>query len=61
MSTHNICFYEEMAEIIFQLSSNTRFICSSGKLWMLSGPEVIKKFFMLNSIELERPIVLSVI
>ena len=29
MSTHNIGFYEEMAKIIFQLSSNTHFICSS--------------------------------
>ena len=30
MSTHNIGFYEEMAKIIFQLSSNIHFICSSG-------------------------------
>ena len=30
MSTHNIGFYEEMTKIIFQLSSNTYFICSSG-------------------------------
>ena len=35
MSTHNIGFYERMAKIIFQLSSNiikysTHFICSSG-------------------------------
>ena len=32
MSTHNMCFCEEMAKIIFQLSSkssNTHFICSS--------------------------------
>ena len=29
MSTHNIGFYEEMAKIIFQLSSNTHLICSS--------------------------------
>ena len=32
MSTHNIGFYEEMAKIIFELSSNiinTHFICSS--------------------------------
>ena len=27
MSTHNIAFYEEMAKIIFPLSSNTYFIC----------------------------------
>ena len=29
MSTHNIGFYEEMSKIIFQLSANTHFICSS--------------------------------
>ena len=29
MSTHNIGFYEEMMKIIFQLSSNTHFTCSS--------------------------------
>ena len=29
MSTHNIDFNEEMAKIIFQLSSNTHFICFS--------------------------------
>ena len=29
MNTHNIGFYEEMAKIIFQLSSKTHFICSS--------------------------------
>ena len=29
MSTHNIGFYVEMAKIIFQLSSNIHFICSS--------------------------------
>ena len=29
MSAHNIGFYEEMAKIIFQLSSNTHLICSS--------------------------------
>ena len=31
MSTHTIGFYEEMAKIIFHLSSNTHFICSSEK------------------------------
>ena len=29
MTTHNIGFIEEMAKIIFQLSSNTHFIFSS--------------------------------
>ena len=29
MCTHNICFYEEMMKIIFQLSSNMHIICSS--------------------------------
>ena len=29
MSTHNIAFYEEMAKIIFPLSSNTQFFYSS--------------------------------
>ena len=29
MNDHNIGFYEEMSKIIFQLSSNTNFICSS--------------------------------
>ena len=29
MSTHNIGFYEDMVKIIFQLSSNIHFICSS--------------------------------
>ena len=29
MSTHNIGFYEEMMKIIFQISSNAHFICSS--------------------------------
>ena len=31
MSIHNNGFYEEMTKTIFQLSSNTHFICSSGK------------------------------
>ena len=30
MSTHNICFYEELMKIILQLSSNTLPICSTG-------------------------------
>ena len=30
MSILNIGFYEEMAKIIFQISSNTNFICSFG-------------------------------
>ena len=29
MSTHTIGFYEEITKIIFQLSSNTHFICTS--------------------------------
>ena len=29
MSTHNICFYEDLTKIIFQLSSNTHIIFSS--------------------------------
>ena len=29
MSTHNIGFHEEVVKTIFQLSSNTHFICSS--------------------------------
>ena len=36
MSTHNIGFYEEIAKIIFQLSSNMYFICSSDGLTQLS-------------------------
>ena len=27
MSTHNLCFYRELMKIIFELSSNTLFIC----------------------------------
>ena len=30
MSTHTIGFYEEMTNIIFQISSNMHLICSSG-------------------------------
>ena len=30
MSTHNIGFYEDLTKIIFQLSSNTHHISSSG-------------------------------
>ena len=30
MSTHNICFYEEISKIIFELSSNTHLISSAG-------------------------------
>ena len=30
MSTHNIDFYEDLTKIIFQLSSNTHLISSSG-------------------------------
>ena len=30
MSTHNIGFYEDLTKIIFQLSSNTHLISSSG-------------------------------
>ena len=33
MSTHNICFYGELTEIILQLSSNTHLICSSVMLF----------------------------
>ena len=29
MGTHNVGFYEEMAKIVFQLSSNAHLICSS--------------------------------
>ena len=29
MSTHNIGFYKDLTEIIFQLSSNTHLICIS--------------------------------
>ena len=29
MSTHNICFYEELTKIILELSSNTLLICST--------------------------------
>ena len=60
MSTNNIDFYEEIAKIIFQLSSNMHFICSSVNLQLdvsvtnygqaeslcLHG---YKLFFMLNS------------
>ena len=34
MITHNIGYYEEMTKIIFQLSSNIHFICSSEKRLM---------------------------
>ena len=30
MSTHNICFYEEVSKIITKLSSNTHLIFSAG-------------------------------
>ena len=38
MSTHNICFYKDLAKIIFQLSSNMHIISSSvyGELVKLS-------------------------
>ena len=36
MSTHNICFYEEMMKIIFQLSTNMHLICSSCTVMGLS-------------------------
>ena len=36
MSTHNIGFYGELANIIFQLSSNTHLIYSSGILFLRS-------------------------
>ena len=47
MSTHNIGFYEEMAEMIFHLSSNTHFICSSGLMHSnsLSPAEEIRCVF----------------
>ena len=32
MSTHNIGFCEEITKIVFQLSSDTHFICSSVSL-----------------------------
>ena len=32
MSTHNIGFYEDLAKIIFELSSNTHLISSAGGL-----------------------------
>ena len=35
MSTHNIGFYEEISKIIFQLSSNTHLISSSGLILSL--------------------------
>ena len=38
MSTHNIGFYEEMAKIMFQLSSNMHFICSDLSLQCLHSP-----------------------
>ena len=31
MSTHNICFYEDLTKIIFELSSNTHLISSAGR------------------------------
>ena len=34
MSTHNKGFHEEMAKIIYQLSSDTHFIYSSGILFI---------------------------
>ena len=36
MSTHNICFYWELTKIIFQLSPNTPFICSSAECYRIS-------------------------
>ena len=38
MSTHNIGFYDEMAKITFQLSSNTHFSCSSEDVPFLPTP-----------------------
>ena len=35
MSTHNICFYEDSAKIIFKLSSYTHLISPSGVLTYL--------------------------
>ena len=42
MSTHNICFYEDLTKIIFELSSNTHLFSSAdkppgGRLPVLSG------------------------
>ena len=44
MSTHNICFYEDLTKIIIQLSSNMHLIYSSddGKL-SFTGPECCSK------------------
>ena len=44
MSTHNIDFYEETTKIIFQLSSNTHLISSSGVR------EMGKEFFKFMSV-----------
>ena len=36
MSTHNIGFYEEISQLIPQLSSNTHLMCFSGSFLVLS-------------------------
>ena len=47
MSTHNIGFYEEMAKVIFELSSNTHFICSSGlEQWVQRWMVLVVNFFV---------------
>ena len=47
--THNIGFYEEIAKIIFQLSSNTHFVCS----YVQYTITVKKKKTLQNSCETE--------
>ena len=42
MSTNNIGFYEEMKKIIFQLSLNIHFTCSSEERWDLLYHKVPK-------------------
>ena len=44
MSTHNICFYEDLTKIIFELSSNTHLI-SSAEVALPIHPKV---FFLLK-------------
>ena len=44
MSTHNIGFYEDLTQIIFELSSNMHLISSAGVTAKLSGVSIFRHF-----------------
>ena len=48
MITHNIGFYEKKVKIIFQLSSNTHFICSSVAHILLCTGELKRGYDIQN-------------